>query len=130
MARHKRPRGAPLGNQNARKHGFYAENLTPQETLKFWNTVNVQRINPTELALQTKIACALQNAPGNTRVLLEASRLLSKFFLTQNDLTEKEYTAVKKIFRNVFKAFATGDEKLAEQVIAESLEMADKIQNK
>lgn len=130
MGRHKRPRGAPLGNQNARKHGFYSTQLSPQESLKFLNTVNVQGVDPRVLALRIKIANAFQNAPGNTRILMEASRLLSKLFLSQQDLDRKEYTAVKKIFRDIVKAIATGDEKLTEQTIAESLEKADKIQNK
>jgi hypothetical protein len=125
MGRHKRPRGAPLGNQNARKHGFYVENLSSQEELKFWNTVNVQGVSPRMLALRMKLACAVKNAPGNTRVLMEASRLLSKFTLTQQDLNRKGYTETKKIIRGFLQAVAAGDEKLTEQIVSELLGRAE-----
>jgi len=122
MPRHKRPRGAPPGNRNALKHGFYSTILTPQETLKFWNTVNTGGIDPKSLALRLKIANALQNAPGNTRVLMEVARLLSKLMLSRQPMTKIEYTAAKKFFRDTIKAIAAGGGKNAEQIIAESLE--------
>jgi hypothetical protein len=122
MGRKKRPRGAPLGNRNALKHGFYAENLSPQEELKFWNIVNIQGVSPRMLALRIKLACAVKNAPGNTRVLMEASRLLAKYTLTKQEINRKEYTEVKKIVRGFLKAVVAGDEKLTEQIVSELLE--------
>lgn len=130
MPRHKRCRGAPLGNQNARKHGFYAAKLNPQESLEFWNMVNVRGINPVTLALHMKIANAVQNAPGNTRVLMEASRLLAKVVLSQNSLTPAEYTAVKKMVRDLVASVANKNGKMTEQFVAESLERLKKRPNK
>jgi len=121
MPRHKRPRGAPPGNRNALKHGFYSTVLTPRQALEFWNTINTGGIDPESLALRLKIANALQNAPGNSRVLTEVARLLSKFMLSRQPMTKTEYTAAKKFFRDTIKAIAAGGAKNAEQIIAESL---------
>jgi hypothetical protein len=121
MPRHKRHPGGQPGNQNARKHGFYSTILTPRQALQFWNIVNTEGIAPESLALRLKIANALQNAPGNTRVLTEIARLLSKFMLSRQPMTKPEYTASKKFFRDTIKAIGACGGKNAEQIIAESL---------
>ena len=129
MGRHKRRRGGQLCNQNARKHGFYSTNLTPQEICELWNIVNLEGLAPEVAVLRMKLNSALRNAPGNYRVLRESSKLLAKWYNSQIHLDRKDNAEFKRVIRNILKAAATGDINLAERIIAESLEQAEKSKN-
>jgi len=66
--RHKRHRGGQPGNQNARKHGFYSELLTPgqERALGAFGRDGLDR----EIALlRIKIQSLLANDPDNVGVL-------------------------------------------------------------
>jgi uncharacterized protein YjcR len=75
-------RGGQKGNQNARTHGFYASSLTPDETCRFLNMLNQERLEPDVAVLRIKVQGVLQQAPGNRRVLYDASRLLAEVRLS------------------------------------------------
>ena len=51
----RRKRGAPSGKQNARKHGFYAIALSPQEQETLQETVNLKGLG-SEIALMRMVA--------------------------------------------------------------------------
>ena len=51
----KRRRGAPLGNQNARTHGFYSSYLTEKEREPFQNTVYLKGLQGEIALLRLKI---------------------------------------------------------------------------
>ena len=121
----KRQRGGQPGNQNARKHGFYSTNLTPQEICEFWNTVNLEGLKPELAVLRMKLFSAIRRAPANYRILRESSKLLAKWYNSQIHLGRKDNAEFKKAVRNILKAVATGDINLTERIIAESLEKAE-----
>ena len=79
MPRHKRPRGGQPGNQNARKHGFYAKQLSPQESCEYWNIINTTGISPESAVLRLKMQSVFRNAPANYPVLRDISKLLVKY---------------------------------------------------
>jgi len=91
----KRKRGGQKGNQNARKHGFYSSTLSPAEICEFWNTLNLEGIEPEIAVLRIKLRSLLQHDPGNHRVLGEASKLLSKLFGAKYRLERKETHQLK-----------------------------------
>jgi uncharacterized protein YjcR len=55
MKKKKRNRGGQKGNQNDRIHGFYASSLTPDETCRFLNIFNQERLNPDVAVLRIKV---------------------------------------------------------------------------
>lgn len=93
----KRKRGAQKGNQNARKHGFYSSTLSHTEICEFWNIVNLEGIEPEIAALRIKLRSLLQHDPGNHRALVEASKLLSKWFRTKYQLDHTDTRLLKSV---------------------------------
>lgn len=60
----KKKRGAPYGNQNAYKHGFYARHYTPQEVTDFEEMEPLDVLNEIELirALMRRVLESSQSA--------------------------------------------------------------------
>ena len=122
MARHKRRRGGQPGNQNARKHGLYSRNMTPQEIAALSNTPGLEGKDLAMLALRNKVQNAIASAPQNSRVLREGSGLLAKYSCSKLGLDRELTGYVKKIFRNILKASATGDVELTNRIVLETLQ--------
>ncbi len=129
MPRHKRHRGGQPGNQNARKHGFYATNFTPEEIKKFCAAIKDDNQDPAYSALRVKVESALIHSPGNYRILREGSCLLTRHLASKNGLTGPANTLLKRAFRNILKAAITGDINLTNRVASESLKDAENLQN-
>jgi hypothetical protein len=97
MKKKKRTRGGQKGNQNARTHGFYASSLNPDETCLFLNILNQERLEPDVAVLRVKVQGVLQHAPGNRRVLYDASRVIAKRYAAQYDFDRAERSYLKSI---------------------------------
>jgi hypothetical protein len=67
-----------VGNQNARKHGFYSPALSPQEISAVWNEVNLKGMSPFTSVVRVKLAVALESDPDNHRLLEDAAKMLTK----------------------------------------------------
>ncbi len=76
LTQNERKRGGQKGNQNARKHGFYSNNLSPGEMSQFLEIINLEGIYPGTAVLRVRLQSFLQNDSINLRVLKEFSRLL------------------------------------------------------
>jgi len=129
MPRHKRPRGGQPGNQNARKHGFYAVNHTPEEIKKYVEAIKTDDKDPAFAALRLKVENAIINCPGNYRLVREGSSMLVRYLCSKNNFNAQENTFMKSAFRKVLKAAAAGDLNLTERIASESLKIAEKLQN-
>ena len=101
----KRNRGAQKGNQNARKHGFYSCALTPSELCEFWNIANLNALDPQIAALRVKLQSFLRRDPGNRRVLMEAARLLVKYYRAKFSLDQTDTLCLKVVIRNWFENY-------------------------
>jgi hypothetical protein len=97
----KRKRGGQRGNQNARQHGFYSSTLTPAEICEFWNIANLEGVAPEIAVLRIKLRSALQNNPGNKRVLGEASKLLSRWYRAKYGLDRTDTFYLKMVINKV-----------------------------
>ena len=95
----KRKRGGQPGNQNARKHGFYSANLTPEEICEFLNATNLKAADRELAVLRIKIVSILKTSPGNRRVLMEAIKLVANQAGAKHGLDNKERNTVKKYLR-------------------------------
>jgi hypothetical protein len=128
MPRHKRQSGGQPGNQNARKHGFYAANLTKEELSEYWNLVNVHGLDPQMAILRAKVSRALASAPNNHRVIMESSNQVAKLCQSNMGIDKEEAGQLKKISRGIFAAAATGDMELTKRVASKFLEAVENSQ--
>ena len=129
MGRKKRRRGGQPGNRNARKHGFYAVNMTPEEIGKFREATLNDNKDPAFYALRVKVEASIVNAPGNYRILREGACLLARYCNGKLGCDKQESTVLKKAFRNVLKAAAAGDANLTQRMVSETLKDAENLPN-
>jgi hypothetical protein len=125
MPRHKRPRGGQPGNQNARKHGFYAAGLNPVELELYFEALQKNSDDPALTALRFKIEAAMVRKPGNQRILREGACLVAKYVISKNNFSPAEKAFVKRALRLNYQAIAAGNPELTKQIISEFLEKAE-----
>jgi len=107
-----RKRGAPLGNQYARKHGFYSRIPTPEQQ----QAIQADRVDfsiDTEVAfMRLKIISILKNDPWNYRILrLAFSRFVRLLYRQQlfHDYLQKQAAGVSRtIYRFLTRILPTG----------------------
>ena len=98
----KRKRGGQPGNRNAVRHGFYSSYLTPREIREVFKVLEREGIDRQVAVMRIKLKHALRLAPGNRRILLEASRLMAKRYALTYQVDGREKTMLKKAFRLIF----------------------------
>ena len=102
----KRKRGAPQGNQNARKHGFYARVLDEAERLDFEQAAGVEGIDDEIALLRVKIKAILSHDPENVRLMMQATNALARLVKTRYHITQDQKKGLKEAIGNVLKDIA------------------------
>jgi len=111
----KRKRGGQPGNQNARKHGFYSSKMDPDEVCRFWNIVNLKGVEPEVVAFRLKLHSVLKSDPGNHRTLMEAVKMITRYYKAKCRMTGLEANAVRRAVKRsveqyVAQSFPPSDE--------------------
>ena len=101
-----RKRGAPLGNQNARKHGFYSNVLDEAEKLDLELATGVEGIDDEIALLRVKIKSILESDPENIRLIMEATNTLARLVRTRYNITKEQKKGLKEAIGNVLKDIA------------------------
>jgi hypothetical protein len=73
----KRPRGAPKGNRNARKHGFYSQVLDETQQLHLDRALEVEGLDEEIGILRVKLLSLIENHPDRFDQLLEEQKIQS-----------------------------------------------------
>jgi hypothetical protein len=102
----KRKRGAPKGNQNARKHGFYAKVLDEAEQLDFELASGVEGIDDEIALLRVKIKSLLENDPENISLLMQATSALERLVRTRYKISKEQRKGLKEAIGNVLRDIA------------------------
>jgi hypothetical protein len=102
----KRKRGAPLGNQNARKHGFYSKVLGEAEQLDFELATGVEGIDDEIALLRVKVKSVLGKDPDNIKLIMEATNTLAGLVKTRYKITTEQKKGLKEAIGNVLKDIA------------------------
>ncbi len=102
----KRRRGAPRGNQNARKHGFYSKVLNEAERLDFELATGVEGIDDEIALLRVKIKSILEHDPENIKLIMEATNALAKLVKTKYNISKEDKKGLKEAIGNVLKDIA------------------------
>jgi len=105
-AEEKRKRGAPKGNQNARKHGFYSKVLDEAERLDLELASGVEGIDDEIALLRVKIKSILEHDPENIRLIMEATNTLAKLVKTRYNITKEQKKGLKEAIGNVLRDVA------------------------
>ncbi len=105
-ARAKKKRGAPKGNQNARKHGFYCRVLDEAEQLDFELAQGVDGIDDEVALLRVKIKGILEHEPENIKLVIEAANTLARLVHTSYKITTEQRKGLKEAIHNVIRDIA------------------------
>ncbi len=101
-----RKRGAPKGNQNARKHGFYSKVLDEAERLDFELATGVEGIDDEIALLRVKIKSLLANDPENIKLIMQATDTLAKLVRTKYNISHEDKKGLKEAIGNVLRDVA------------------------
>jgi len=102
----KRKRGAPRGNQNARKHGFYSKVLDEAEQLDFELATGVEGIDDEIALLRVKIKSILENDPENIKLIMQATNILAGLVKTRYNIAKEQKKGLKEAIGNVLRDVA------------------------
>ena len=81
--RFRRKRGAPFGNQNARKHGLYSKFLTPERIEKLDEAVEIKDLSKEIGIVRLKLDSLLSDPNASTNEVLKTISILNKLIDTQ-----------------------------------------------
>ena len=102
----KRKSGAPKGNQNARKHGFYAKVLDEAEQLDFELASGVNGIDDEIALLRVKIKSILEKDPENINLIMQATNTLAGLVKTRYKISKEQRKGLKEAIGNVLRDVA------------------------
>ncbi len=120
MGRKKRHRGGQPGNQNARKHGFYAGNLTQAELAELWRHCNENGTDPSDAILAKKMAFVLLHGPENKRLLRELARVINRWGYAKFGSHGQDGEDIRETTREIINAIRNKQFTLPEQIEAKS----------
>lgn len=104
--RARRKRGAPKGNRNARRHGFYSKVLDEAEQLDFELAAGVEGFDDEIALLRVKIKSLLENDPENIKLLMDVTNTLVRLVKTKYNISKEQKKGLKEAIENVFKDIA------------------------
>lgn len=99
-------RGAPKGNQNARKHGFYSKVLNEAEQLDFELASGVEGIDDEIALLRVKIKSLIAHDPENIKLIMEATNTLARLIKTRYNISKEQKKGLKEAIGNVLRDIA------------------------
>jgi len=101
-----RKKGAPKGNQNARKHGFYSKVLDEAEQLDFELATGVEGIDDEIALLRVKIKSILENDPENIKLIMQATNTLAGLVKTRYNIAKEQKKGLKEAIGSVLRDIA------------------------
>jgi len=105
-AKAERRRGAPKGNQNARKSGFYSIVLDEAEQLDFDLASGIEGIDDEIALLRVKIKSILEKDPGNISLIMQATNALARLVKTRYNIAREQKKGLKEAIGNVLRDVA------------------------
>ena len=100
----KRKRGAPKGNLNALKHGFYSKVFDAAEQFDFNNAAGIEGIDEEIALLRLEIKKAISGGDDrNLNLLVKATTALEKLIRTHYQITAAQRKGLKEAIGNVIK---------------------------
>ena len=101
-----RKRGAPKGNQNARKHGFYAKIMTEAESLELEEATGIDGVDDEIALIRVKLRHLLEEHPDRIDLQMKAVNMIARLIRTRYNITAEEKNSLKEAIANVLKEVA------------------------
>ena len=95
-------RGAPLGNQNARKHGYYSNVLDESEKRNLKMAYQIKGLDEEINLLRVKIKSIAEHDPQNLRLISQADVSLARLLRTR-ETNFKKAQDLGQIIKNVIR---------------------------
>ena len=99
-------RGAPKGNQNARKHGFYSKALDEADKLQLEEARSVDGLDEEIAVLRIKLRDLIENHPQNIELALEAANTIARLVRTRYNITKEQKRSLKDAITRVLTEIA------------------------
>jgi len=97
----KRKRGAPPGNKNAVKHGFYSQALHEAERVTLEQAVAVEGVDEEIALLRYKLAELLQNYPDRIDLQVETASAIARLVRTRYQISKEQKKSLKEAIARV-----------------------------
>jgi len=94
-------KGAPPGNQNARKHGFYSRALTEAEQLEMEEAVYVDGVDQEIALLRIKLRELVESQPDRIDLHLEAANTIARLVRTRYQISKEQKKSLKEAIAKV-----------------------------
>jgi uncharacterized protein YjcR len=106
MVEENNKRGAPKGNQYARKHGFYSPVLDEKEQRDYEIAIEVEGLDEEIAMLRVKIMSLIERDPENIRLITQAINTLIRLVKTKYDISKDDKEGLKETVGKVLKNMA------------------------
>ena len=94
-------KGAPKGNQNARKHGFYSRSLDEAERLEMEEAGYVEGIDQEIALLRIKLRELIEQHPDQIALHLEAANTIARLVRTRYQISKEQKKSLKEAIAKV-----------------------------
>ena len=98
----KKPTGAPRGNQNARKHGFYSRVLNESRKLQLVDAREVEGIDEEIAVVRVKLLSLIEDHPDHVDLQLRAAATIARMVRTRFEITAGGNRSLKDAIGKVF----------------------------
>ena len=99
-------KGAPKGNQNAKKHGFYSQALDKAELLELEEARGMDGLDEEIAILRTKLKNLIESQPQNIELALEAANTIARLVRTRYNITREQKKSLKEAIAKVLTEIA------------------------
>ncbi len=97
----KKPRGAPKGNQNARKHGFYSQVLDEAQSLQLDQALEVEGIDEEIAILRVKLLSLIYKHPDRVDLQVITANTIARLIRTRYSVSKDQHKPLKEAITKV-----------------------------
>ena len=94
-------KGAPKGNQNARKHGFYSHALSEAEQVKLEQARGIEGIDEEIAILRLKFREVIEKEPDRLDLHMEAANTIARLVRTRYNISKEQKKSLKEAIAKV-----------------------------
>jgi hypothetical protein len=99
-------RGAPKGNQNARKYGFYSKALADAARLNLQDAAHIEGVDEELAVLRLQLRDLVQNHPDSIDLQIRLANAIARMVRTRYQLDKNEKRPLRDAIANVLREVA------------------------
>ena len=94
-------RGAPKGNQNARKHGFYSHALSEAEKLEIEEVAGIEGLDEEIILLRMKLRELVDDHPERIDLCMEGANSIARLVKIRYEISKEQKKSLKEAIAKV-----------------------------